>query len=473
MDFFLMKYLFLFMLLFLSQCSYLGLSKDINAVTHDPKIEALRRQEQELHPFAIVQGLTTEDYTEIKIIAKKNDNLLFKVFHNEDVIKALDLKILPAGATGYVIHRLKISQLKINTNYTLQVVQDNKILDQRNFQTVDLNLTQPKIGIVSCMHDKYQDLQFSMWNDYLKQTPTYTFMIGDNVYADTLLTTDGKKFIFQFATEDMLWKRYIQTFNTLSYYRSSRLIPTLAIWDDHDYGYNNGDESYPNKKASLQVFESFFGSEYKSGHEITKSNKTKIHLEKLVGAGFVFKAFGQNFVFMDNRSFRSEPSKLNKPQETHLGSDQTAKILKSISSSEPVWLIKGDQFFGGYHSFESFENNHPNDFKKFLKDLKAKGAKVFFVSGDRHLNELMKIPNNELGYETFELTSSGIHASVYPDAWKKFPNPKQLHGVSGVHNYSLVQVQNLSPWIMDVSSYGPKMKVLYQEKITINSELKP
>lgn len=176
---------------------------------------------------------------------------------------------------------------------------------------------------------------------------------------------------------------------------------------------------------------------------------------------------------MDNRSFRSEPSKLGKDQETHLGFDQTAQIMKSITSADPTWLIKGDQFFGAYHQFESFENNHPNDFKKFLSQLKDKKAKVFFVSGDRHLNELMRVSSDEFGSETYELTSSAIHASIYPNAWKKFPNPRQIHGASGVHNYSMLELKSQKPWVMSLVSYGPKMKVLFEEELIIGEKSSP
>lgn len=463
-----MKFLLLLSFLFLTDCSYLGLSKDINAVGNDVKIEAQRREERELHPFPIIQGLTTESSTEIKLLSKSAEDLTFKVFHNEQEIKTFKTDKTKAGQTNFSVHRLVLSDLKLNTNYTLQVLNGAKILDQRTFQTVDLSMKNPKIGIVSCMNDKYQDVQFTMWNDYLKNAPTYTFMIGDNVYADTLAQAIGKSFVFKFATEDVLWNRYVQTFNTVSYYRAPRLTPTLAIWDDHDYGFNNGDETYPYKKESLKVFETFYGLNDK-----VQASKVKTPvLEKIGGAGYIFKAFGQSFVFMDNRTFRSEPSKLGKDTETHLGTGQVFRIMNSLKDNNPAWFIKGDQFFGAYHKFESYEANHPNDFKRFLQQLKDKKNRVFFVSGDRHLNELMKIENEATGYETFELTSSAIHASIYPNAWKKNPNPRQIHGASGVHNYSMVELKSLKPWTMAVTSYGPKLKVLYQDDLQIDLKAK-
>jgi alkaline phosphatase D len=487
-----MKSIFIVLFLFLSNCSYLGLISDLNTPTHDPKIEAQRNEETDLHPFPIIQGLTTEDQTEIKVLSKKNNVLIFKIFQNDVEIKTVKIESINAGETNYIIHRINIYELNKNTNYTLQVLKENTIVDQRNFQTVDLSLSNPKIGVVSCMHDKYKDVQFKMWNDYLNQNTTYTFMIGDNVYADSVLSSDGKVLHFKYASEATLWKRYVETFNTLSYYRSSRLNPTLAMWDDHDYGYNNGDDTYPYKKESLNIFESFFGFKPLVISKNKKANLAKPPvIEKLGGAGYVFNAFNQKFIFIDNRSFRSAPAKKNTKDETELGIDQTAKILSSIKPGMPTWLIKGDQFFGGYSNFESFENAHPNDFKNFLNELKKYQAKVFFVSGDRHLSELMRIESSTLGYETYELTSSGIHAAIFPNAWKKTPNPRKMEGASGVYNYSVVDStfipeqtkitgkngikkdgeSNAGIWKLDVKSYGPKMKLLYSADLTIGDSV--
>ncbi len=457
-----MRNFYYILFLFLTNCTFLGLIPELNQVTNDPKIEAQILEETNLHPFAIWQGLTTSSTTNIKILAKKMDKIYFKVFENEKEIKTINQERVDAGTTDYAVYKLEISKLSINTNYTFQVFKDLQIIDQRNFQTVDLKSKTAKIGVLSCTHDIYRDIQFKMWNDYLKQDPTYTFMIGDNVYADTLLPSKDKIFNFKHATEPMLWKRYVETFNILSYYRIARLVPTLAIWDDHDYGFNNGDQSYPYKKESLKVFETFYGS--RSVPQIT---------EKLAGAGYIFNAFDQRFIFSDGRTFRSEPKKIkqmasktpDKESESHWGKDQTSKILRSMTIEKPTWIIKGDQFFGKYHTFESFEVNHPNDFKNFLAELKKVKSKAFFVSGDRHLNELMKIDSNETGYETYELTSSAMHAAVFPNAWKKNPNPRQIFGASGVHNYSIVEIKSSSPWQMKVLSYGPKMKILYQQDL--------
>lgn len=458
-----MKLLLILSFIFMTNCSYLGYVSDLNIPKSDPKIEALRQEEAEIHPFSIMQGFTSADLTDIKVIAKKDLKLAFKVFKNEKEIKSIKIDKVEAGPTGYVIHQLRVTGLELNTNYILQVLNKDQILDQRNFTTVSLDLTNPKIGVVSCLNDKFKDLQFEMWQDYLKHTPNYTFMIGDNVYADNVMGPDGVLLRFKYATADILWKRYIETFNIVSYYRTAHLIPTLGIWDDHDYGHNGGDGSYPYKKEALKIFEAFYGIKDLPN----KSKSVQRTIEKIGGAGYIFRAFGQSFVFIDARFDKSTPDQLNTKDESHLGFTQTSKIMNELDKSKSAWLIKGDQFFGAYHQFESFEKNHPNDFKKFLNQIKNKKSKVFFVSGDRHLNEIMKIEKEAVGYDTYELTSSSIHATVYPNSWKKTPNPRQIQGVSGVRNYSMVSLKKDDPWTLQVQTYGPKMKLLFEEELQI------
>ena len=136
--------------------------------------------------------------------------------------------------------------------------------------------------------------------------------------------------------------------------------------------------------------------------------------------------------FLDNRSFRDAG---RTKSGDHFGPDQVQWISKQVQRNQLNWLISGDQFFGGYHQFESFQGNHPQKFLEFKKTLKARRAKYLLVSGDRHLSEVMVLPKTELGQRAFEVTSSPIHSSVFPGALKKAPNPLRRHGIDGQWSY--------------------------------------
>ena len=67
---------------------------------------------------------------------------------------------------------------------------------------------------------------------------------GDNIYADT---TD----------ENLLIEAYDQLGMSKQYKMLRDVVPIVAIWDDHDYGINDGVLEHPSKRMSKRVFLDF------------------------------------------------------------------------------------------------------------------------------------------------------------------------------------------------------------------------
>jgi hypothetical protein len=195
---------------------------------------------------------------------------------------------------------------------------------------------------------------------------------------------------------------------------------------------------------------------------------------------------GQRFLLIDNRYFRSvdkilpEIQKNNEAQvlpvkavgqdyETHFGKEGEDFLFKYLNSDKtPTWLVSGDQFFGAYHTFESYEGNHPDSFRNFLKQLKKAKSKVVFVSGDRHLSELMEIGKEEIGYSTFEVTSSPIHARNNPVAWAHDRNPMQLAGATGMFYFSLIESEVLKNKLhFKLTAFTSKKSKLYERNLVV------
>jgi alkaline phosphatase D len=374
------------------------------------------------HPLAIVQGTTDNEQTFISILShKKLGDLKYFIEDTslEDGKKVQVFsyfkKISPDGQR--VLEKIHVKGLRGMSTYQLIVKGKGEIIDQRSFKPLSTKRRNIRIGVVSCMDDRI-GAAGDMWKSYLNKFLDVNFFIGDNVYADRL--DDGTK---KDADEAQLWLRYTQTWDRLYFYHSSQLSPTYYLWDDHDYGKNDGGFDFKNKEIAKKVFWSFHPNENLEGV-----------YHKTFGAGSILDAFGQKFIFIDARFFRK-----NQKGE-HWGKEQKDKILAEISKSNADinWLIQGDQFFGGYHQFESFEKDNPKEFKNVMKSLKSLNKPIVFISGDRHLTEIMTIEKQVLGYETYEITSSGIHAKVFPGAFKRHPNPRSLVGKSGVYNYSVI-----------------------------------
>ena len=408
------------------------------------------------HPLSIVQGSTDADETYLGVISVKELHpLIYKVSEvttkedakeveeKTETLKAI--KSFWSPDKSRVIDHVHVKGLKLGELYKVSVEFEGKVIDERTFQAFDANKTRPRIGVASCMDDRFEEESKRMWSSYLNKFVDINFFIGDNVYADFNGLKSTKD-----TTIEQIWSRYLETFDKLYVYHSSGLKPTLALWDDHDYGVNDAGGEYGNKDKSLDLFNSFFPRYNVDGYKKTE-----------FGVGSKLIAYGQTFLFLDGRYFRE----VGKPAGTHLGKKQFKFLISEIKKAQnPLWLVKGDQFFGAYHPYESYEGQHPEEFKELLSSIKKAKTPILFVSGDRHLTEIMKINKSELNFDSYEITSSGIHAKVFKDSLKRHPNPRQLVGKSGVYNYTVIEV--LGPKKYKVTAYGEKNWSHYSRELS-------
>lgn len=412
----------------------------VNSCAHSPS----RPIEGQL---SILQGVTHFNRAEFSVLVPKSSQFKYRVVSQAAESQPFEVvsSRFSYDESEWAVDKLTAKGLELGQNYWLKVVNaDDKVVDQRQFSPMSLDGDQAKIAVASCADDSFQKEQKIMWSQIWAAKPQMLFLIGDNVYADKKLGHKGP------AKPTDIWKRYVETRRTLEAFKKETLIPTLAIWDDHDYGANNGDRDYPYKTESAQIFRVFFAQD-----EVDNV------LEKGPGTSFFFTAFQQGFIFLDNRSFRS-PNGEKSPDQTHWGALQERWLLSKLNySNRPVWIINGDQIFGGYHDFESYEGNHPSSFKQMMRALSKKASPVVFLTGDRHLAEIMKIEPKVLGYTTYEFTTSGVHANVYPSSWDKKPNSRQIFGLAQKHNYMLFDTKRIGRGLeikARVVSAGPKVE---------------
>ncbi|MCH2534643.1 MAG: alkaline phosphatase family protein [Bdellovibrionales bacterium] len=418
---------------------------------------SLDKGHSEYSGYSILQGPTTQNETIITVLYPKNRTLNYKVevetpegfkaFSSSNVKKSLN----NYNDSDYTVARLDINNLEPNKKYRLLFLNSRReLIDNRTFYALS-DKDPLKISLVSCMNDQYEKEQEPMWKTLIDTNPDMVFMIGDNVYADAKL---GVLFKGGVTPQD-IWKRYEQTRNSLYIYRQKKLIPTYATWDDHDYGTNNGGKDFKYKKQAKEIFETFFPQTEQS------------NFKKGPGVSSLLSFNNYSFYFLDNRSFRDKKN----PSGQHFGKEQSQWIQESVKklNSKYVFFISGDQFFGAYHRFESFEGHHSKTFKEFLNKLKSiQNKKIIFVSGDRHLSEVMEIESTLLGYKTYEITSSGIHSSVYPGSFEKDPNPRQIAGKDGVHNFINLNLERHQESLnLKVESLGKDGKLYFKESLNL------
>lgn len=342
--------------------------------------------------FAVLQGVTTECETQLTVDVPDNMNVHFRLVDSQQnlLINPTEVRVTQLSGGPWTVQLIKFSGLTPHKIYLFQICdQEGLVLDERELQTLDLTLRNPRVAFISCACDIYENK--TVWETLVNSRPDLLIFMGDNVYGDLLVVPGPEN----------LTRRYIEARSRNFIYRSKKLIPSLAIWDDHDYGKNNEDGNYKHKESSLRIFNTFYGRD-----------EVENVYSQGPGVASCFRAFGLQFLMLDDRYFRSDKSNRNGQM---LGDAQMNWAFKQLRDfNGPSWLINGNQFFGAQSARESFEGSFRRDFYGFLDGVRACGQPVLFAGGDVHHSETMTIENDILGYETYELTSSGIHSHASP-----------------------------------------------------------
>lgn len=236
----------------------------------------------------------------------------------------------------------------------------------------------------SCnLHFRPQD----HWQEIMKKGPDQWFFLGDNIYGDT-------------RDIETLKKKYRTLDNNPYFAKFKKTVPYEAIWDDHDFGEDGADRTYPLKKESQKAFLDFFN--------IPKSD-SRHHQEGIYNS----KTYSDGRIkvyFLDCRYFR-DPKKGK--DYTLLGEAQWQWLEEEFAQSRaqvnlivsPIGVLLNRLFVT-----EDWAE-YPNE-KDRLLELVAKYdlSGTFFLSGDKHFGAAIKRKWNRNGKRVryYEFQSSGL-----------------------------------------------------------------
>ena len=266
---------------------------------------------------------------------------------------------------------------------------------------VNEDTTITKIALGSCADQKKKQ---PIWDAIVAEQPQLFLFLGDNVYADT---------------EDMDEMRatYAKLGAVPGYQKLRSTCPVLPVWDDHDYGVNDGGAEYPMKAESEKVFHEFFNTPADSP---THSYPGTYDVRYFGGE----EGKRLQIIMLDTRYFRSKlvplsqrsadgPYDRNKdPKATILGAAQWKWLEEQLQVPADLRVVMTSiQFLPQDHRWELWEN-FPHERTRFLKLLRdANTGPVVFVSGDRHMGEISELKTSDSlspGFPVYELTSSGL-----------------------------------------------------------------
>ena len=262
-----------------------------------------------------------------------------------------------------------------------------------------------KIGLGSCLD---QDYPQPIWQSIKKEDLNYFIFLGDNVYGDT-----------RYGSLRKMKSAYDKQKKVLPDFLND--ISIFSIWDDHDFGINDGGADYRFKRQAQELYLDFW--------DITKdddrSNREGIYFSK--NEIFFDKKF--KFIFLDTRFFRSKlkGKKSNyieniEPDATILGNAQWTWLENELKSDfDFLFIFSSIQIIAKDHRFEKW-SNFPNERAKLFELLEKFNDKTILFSGDRHRagiyrkNGIIEVTSSSMNKpgSSFSETDSYLIGKTYP-----------------------------------------------------------
>ncbi len=286
-----------------------------------------------------------------------------------------------------------------------------------------------RIAFGSCAH---QDYPQPIWPAILAYRPELFIFAGDNVYGN-----------FSDADAAALKAAYATARGIDGYMRVRRETRTLAIWDDNDYGLNDGGAEWAHKAAARDEFIKFW--DIAPGDP--RHGRTGLYHEEIHGPA----GMRVQIILLDLRSFRSPFKPTDQrgaagreryvpdpdPSKSMLGEAQWQWLRERFQVPADIRLVVSSiQLIAEGHGWERW-GNLPRERQRFfdlVRETRANG--VVILSGDRHIGAFYR-ETQGVAYPLTEITSSGLNRS-FPGAREAGPN--RLGALFGFSNFGTIDI---------------------------------
>lgn len=269
-----------------------------------------------------------------------------------------------------------------------------------------------------------QDAPQPLWKPITADQPDLWIWMGDNIYGDS-------------PVMDTLRAKYGRQNANPGYQALKSSTPIVGIWDDHDYGINDGGKFFAQKKKSRDLMFEFLGVPADAS-------------ERSREGAYASHTFGEGenlvkIILLDARYFRDTLERVNRVYQINksgeiLGADQWNWLENELKSSKAKinLIISGIQMLPTEHAYEKWAN-FPQEREKLLNLLASSGAKTpILLSGDRHIAEIMKLQDARFPNGLYEITASGL-----THTWSGIAEEANSFRVSGLIaklNYGLATI---------------------------------
>lgn len=279
-----------------------------------------------------------------------------------------------------------------------------------------------------------QDLPQPIWAAILREQADLHLFGGDNIYASR----------DEDWSVDYLRAAYRRALQVPDFARMLSERRHVEMWDDHDFGSNDGGVEWAHKQEAKDVFLDFFGA---------PANDPRRGREGLQ-ASYLYGPEGRRvqLILLDLRWFRS-PWRISSqlgapgrqryepdpdPGKTILGPAQWAWFEQQLREPADLRIV--------YSSYQALALGHgyerwgliPHERARLLALLDTSSAPCLLLSGDRHLGALYE-EREGLRRSILELTGSSL---THTNPKAREIDPKSIGGLPiAVNHYGMVEVQ--------------------------------
>lgn len=368
----------------------------------------------------------------------------------------------------------ELNDLRPATAYNYQLVgANNKVLATGKLKTQSLwqwRTTPPDFSFLAGSCTYFNESPYdrpgrpyggdsTIFTTMAKEKSDFMLWLGDNWYTREV----------DFYSDWGLFKRVATDRKMPVLQEFIKSMPQYAIWDDHDYGWNDADGSYPLKKSSRDAFKAYWANPSYG-----------------VKDDAIYSKFTWNDVdvfLMDDRWYRSNDNMKDSvdgkpnPDKQMFGKEQIQWLKNALlqSNSNPNInfrvIATGSQMLNPiklYDCFQRFPAEY-NDLIAFLTDNKING--VVFLTGDRHHSEIIKL-DRKGSYPLYDITSSPLTSGTHSFGGVEKDNPARVMGIDKLQNYARLSfIGKLAERKMQVDFLGVNGELIKSWSISL-SDLK-
>ena len=264
----------------------------------------------------------------------------------------------------------------------------------------------------------------STWRHLGQLSPRISFhmLLGDTIYLPWTSTENERPPVHR-----RIWRLHLRQRSVESFADAVRTTPTIATWDDHDFGENNSDSAQKHKKKSLNAFRELV------------PNPDRPSPSSFDGINYIFTWGDVEFFVPDGRYHRTgkfaqnvaEAGGVDAPEQKIFGDEQMEWLIDAIRNSDATFkvIVSGVSWNTHADSWKSFPNCRAQ-----ILDCMSEVPGILLFSGDIHFCRI-RVPRPDgnfdgephrhsgasYPYPLYEFISSGIArpaSRVYGEAFE-------------------------------------------------------